>query len=588
MVEYLAADYFFRIEDKEIGVRDSGFCFRRTPRDEDPVPNIIMISTFNINKSPTRVFIAACLFFIAVGCLFRLWHINRNEFVFYDEGFYLNHNRAAGEMIRAHYPLDTENLRQAFRVYMRTCLASGKSLWFMIADARIFFGAVHQWFWARVMAALCGILTLFVTYCFACRFFQSRWTAWIALALLAVLPSHVFYSRLGMQETLSTLLVLLGFYFYLFPRTLTWRTFVSGVFFGLAFFSNYRLIMVPVLVGVAELWMSIAERRWFDLRRYIWCVLMFLCMVFGVGGTLFGGINTYIIFSWIFHQQHLAQGEFHWMNFLIYPYNLFRLENWTFAVIFFASGWVVFKRDRRMFLPFVLVLVQMILFSLPEEKGARYLCVVLPFAVMSAAYLVELVYVRFRSRRQRTAWIAVCLLMAGLLSLKSYRIAESSSNYQAAAEYVLDKGQDRKFVSTQKFVQDLYAADPEQVKEAPSTFEGLAADLSQGYHYLIIGPQAYMSFPEGGRRFSQTLGGPYEFIRRGIEPVRVYDHFNATMIERFVLEHSSSLLDSTEFLRLAASRGYGKLYIYDLRLCVPIMMKTLMRYQQRQEGGGDG
>ncbi|HSV43399.1 MAG TPA: glycosyltransferase family 39 protein, partial [Candidatus Bathyarchaeia archaeon] len=239
----------------------------------------MMNDGFNTSRSTVRAFMLACLFVAAVGCLFRVWHITRNEFVFYDEGFYLSHNRLLGETIQQHYPLGTADLKEAAKIYFKTCLASGKSLWFMLSDVRVFFNRVHDWFWPRVIASVCGILTIFLTYCFAVRLFQSRWVAWLSVALLAVLPSHVFYSRTGLQEAFSTLLVLIGFYFYLFPRRFSWKVFLAGLFFGAGFFSNYRLMMLPALIAVAEAWISFAEGKTFDFRKYIWTVLTFFSAV---------------------------------------------------------------------------------------------------------------------------------------------------------------------------------------------------------------------------------------------------------------------------------------------------------------------
>jgi len=547
-----------------------------------------MSQKFDITRSSVRAFITACLFFIVAGCVFRLWQITRNDFVFYDEGFYLNHNRALGEMMAAHQPLDMTNLKRAFKIYGRTCLASGKSLWFLLADARIFWGRVHEWFWARVLAAILGILTIFLTYGFAARFFRCRWTAWLSAAILTVLPSHVFYSRLGMQEALSTFLVLLGFYFYIFPRRFSVRTLAAGFFFGLAFFSNYRLIMLPVLILTAECWLSRTDHRACDWRKWIWVNLSFAMMAFGLGGALFGGINTFVIFAWVFHQQNLAAAQFHWFNLLSYPYYIIRLEHWTFAlVLFFGLGLLIRDRHRREWMPLVLAAVQMLIFSLPEEKGARYLCVMYPFMAMSVAYTAVRVFRYLRNPRHRVVWGAVIVGMLMILTRASSHMAMIGSDYRTCAGFLTARNPGVKFLSTQKYVQDLFVADRDQVRDVPRRFSSLVEEFSNGYEYLVLGPQAYMSLTPGARRFALKLDGPYEMILQRMEPLKTYDHFNRVMLERFVLEHSSNLLDSTEFLRLADARGFGRLRVYDLKFCLPLMVEAAARYQQRTGGADD-
>ncbi|MEW5894693.1 MAG: glycosyltransferase family 39 protein [Candidatus Omnitrophota bacterium] len=536
-------------------------------------------------KTSVRLFIFSSIFFIVLGMVFRLWRINQNEFVFYDEGFYLNYNRALGEMVKTHFPLDTVDLKKAFVHYARTCMASGKSLWFLLVDSRIFFNRLYEWFWARILASVFGILTIFLTYAFAKQFFRSAGIALTAAVLIAVLPSHVFYSRVGLQETLSTFLVMLGFYFYVFPQRFSWRTFLAGLFFGLAFFSNYRLIMLPALIVATEMWLSWTERRWFDLRKFTWCVLTFLAMVFGAGGILFGGVNTYIIFAWVFHQQHLAAPQFHWINFLSYPYYLFRLDQPLLLCLFLANAYLFFRGQRRLLLPFILVLIQMLIFSLPEEKGARYLCVVFPFITMAVSYAVVYFYNSMKTPLKRILWTSLCVLLVILLSWRSYRIAEIDSDYDKSAEFLLAKDEGVKFLSTQPFVHNLYTPGFTRVYGAPHTFDQLMAEFSNGCSYLVFGPQAYLAVPESGKRFSLQLEGFYEFLLKSVKPLKVFDHFDQVMLERFVLEHSSNLLDSTEFLRLAQSRGYGKIYVYDLKLIMPLMMRRLMEYKRMREGG---
>ncbi len=541
-----------------------------------------MLQRFHLTKMSMRVFVYFCLCVIVLGCVFRFWQINQSQFFFYDEGFYLNHNRLLGQIIRVRSPLSAEDFLQSLRAYLKTSLSSGKSLWFMAIDTRIFFGAVDQWFWARVISAWCGLLTLMAIYRFAARYFESPWVGWLSAALLAVLPSHVFYSHIGLQEALSTLLVLLGFYFYVFPRGLSWRTFIAGLFFGAAFFSNYRLIMLPVLIAAAELWLSFSEQRLPDIRKGVWCVVTFLVLVFGIGGTVFGGVNTYNIFAWVFHQQHMAQGDFYWVNFLTYPYNLFRLENGLFAVLFFSAPWLVVRNHQRRFLlPFVIAVVQMIFFSLPMENGARYICVVLPFVVMSAAYTAVGFFNNVTSRKKRMGLALIYGVMFVLLIAKSYQIAEIRSDYKSAVEFLKTKDSKVKFISSQKFVQDLYVFDPNDVAEMPRSFENLIALFSKGYRYLVIDPQVYVSYTDDEKRFSRQLIGFYQYIINHVEPLKVYDHFGRTMMTRHVMEHSTHLVSSVEFLRLSDERGYGKLYIYDLNVCIPAMMQALRYYHQQ-------
>lgn len=202
-----------------------------------------------------------------LGVALRVYHITRNDFVFYDEGFYLNYSRFFGDIMERHPPDTFSQSLSAVWAYLRISLSTGKALWFALVDARMFFGGFKAWSFSREVACLFGVLTIFIVYPFAQRFYSSRRVALLSVAFCALLPSLVFYSRVGLQETLSAFLIVLGFYFYLFPARFGLRTFIAGLIFGAAFFSNYRLIILPGLILVVELWGSFSQRQIPNFRK---------------------------------------------------------------------------------------------------------------------------------------------------------------------------------------------------------------------------------------------------------------------------------------------------------------------------------
>ena len=160
---------------------------------------------------------------ILLGVAFRFYQITDSDFVFFDEGYYLNWNRPLGEILAVHHLKEGE-VFQALAAFLSHTLASGKTLWFLLVDSRFFWGGLQDWSFPRVLAAILGVGTLLLTYAFSWRYFGNKKIALLSAALLAVLPSHVFYSRIGLQESLSTFLVLAGFYFYTFPAVFNGRT----------------------------------------------------------------------------------------------------------------------------------------------------------------------------------------------------------------------------------------------------------------------------------------------------------------------------------------------------------------------------
>ncbi len=527
---------------------------------------------------------AAAVLLILLGCGLRLFHIERPDFIFYDEGLYLNHNRLIGRLWETHPPRTLSETRAAAYAYLTHSLASGKGLWFLLADTRIFFGGLRHWAYPRVLAALFGILTIPLTGWFARRYYGSRRVGWAAAVCLALLPGHVFYSRLGMQESLSAFLTLAAFHLYLFPRRFGWRAFFSGILAAAAFFSNYRLIILPGLFLVAEGWLALSDRRRPDLRKWIWQTVTFTAGVVLVG-DIHDGQNTVIIFSWIFHQASMAAERLAWINLATYPYILVRLEG-----VLFVSAWlgnlafVLRKRWDRL-LPFVLALTVMGVFTFAGEKAARYLCVVHPFLAMAAAAVVVHGLERIRREVPRFYLIlGVVLALGGMIS-RSSALAAAGTDYARAVRDLATRGEDVRVVATQPLVVDLFVEDPDRVAECPHRFDRLLALYAQGFRYLLVGPQAYVSWTESGRRFDPPLEGYLQFILDRVPPLREYPHLEGPLLERFVLEHSEHLGRTHAFLSREGGKKYGRLRLYDLRRCVPLMAREAARLRVRGTAG---
>ena len=522
------------------------------------------IDRSNITK---YLFWATVLILCLTGLFMRFYHITWNDFVFFDEGYYLDFNRFSYDIIAANFPdhFEKEFYTKLMHHWLQLSLATGKALWFFLSDSRIFFGAYKAWFFPRVLAATAGAVTLWIIFLFARRFYNSSRVGAMSALLLAVLPSHVFYSRLAMQETLSTLCFLGGFYLYLFPRKFGYRVFLSGALFAAAFFTNYRLIALPVHVAFCELFMSFAEKRMPDFRKYLWTIVTFFGFVFIVG-ALYDGANTRAVFPWMFHQAHLAKGHFDWFNFLSYPYYLFRLENFIFALFFFGNIFYLFRKKWLRFFPFALVCLHMIMYSFPQEKAARYLCVILPFVVMSVASLMVYLFEEYRQKSFRIGLGVVGLLAVSGLLTKSIILTKAKSDYRTAMEYLQRRDENVKVVATQNFILNLYTPRWTDVVPFPYKFRQLRQFYARGYRYLVVDPQAYVSHTVEMERFNPQLKDFLGFIMTR-KPMVAFDHFDHLVLERFVFEHNENLKTSIAFLK-NNDGSYGKIKVYDIGQCL--------------------
>lgn len=530
--------------------------------------------------------IAFTVLFVILGIWLRFNNIANCGFIFYDEGYYINDDRRDFvEIVRKSYPHSFEETMRIIYGNFRISLASGKALWIFLVNLSAVTYVDDDFSLARLISAVFGCLTLGVVYLFAGRYFKSWKIGLLSVILLAIMPSHVFYSRCGLQEVLSTFCFLLGFYFYLFPRKLGWRTFLSSFFFMLTYFSNYRMIVLPALVGFCELYTYLRFKEMPDFRKLMWNTLAFLLLIFGIG-SFDQGQHLKVIMPWMLHQVHLAEHEpFRWYNLLSYPYFTFRLETFFFGLFFWANLYYAFRKKWEQLYPFFQVLVQMVIFSFPEEKGARYVAVVYPFMAMSVASFLVHILEEGKEKFFRWAIVVCAVLMLGAMTAKSWVLAHSHFNYRQAMEYILKIDKNVKVVSSQKWVMDLYTNKPDNVQDLPHTFPQMLKMFSLGYRYLVLDPQTYISWGKGGQRFNTELDNYLEFVIKGIRPIKVFPHLdNEVFLERFVFEHNEDLLQSIKFMKVAQEEELGAIRIYDMAPPITNIIKIMSARDSQPAG----
>lgn len=513
-----------------------------------------------------------CLMLIFFGILLRFFEITHNSFIFYDEGMYLNHNRELLVKIQEFPPKDLGELGAILKILFYTALATAKWLWFFISNLRVFIFGSDAFYFTRIVSAVCGVLTIGLTYLFSKKIFKSKDIALLSAAVLAVLPSHVFYSRLAMQESLSAFCLLAGAYLYISNRAFGFRTIGAAVLFSAVYFTNYRMIVLPVLLVVLEIIYSMSQKRAWDWVKCLGAILTFYGVILCIG-LLNHGSNLFITTAWMSRQAQMASQEWHLLDVFSYPYDMFVLEGPIFGLLFFMNIWWLLKKDWLKFLPCAVVLAQMAMFSLASEKGARYLCVVLPFAAVAVAVSIEQFILNAKLFKR---WAVVSLLALVFCSLvgKSAAVAQTPSGYEQAVSALRQKDPQVKILTTQPLLVNLWVSDPSTVEPVPKDVRELIIRYSQGYRYMILDPQAYVSWTSTGERFTTPLVDYLGFVREKMPPLFKFAHLNRALTERFVLDHNENLLNSIHFLA-REDNDLGAVYVYDLTQCLAVMQKII-------------
>jgi len=285
-------------------------------------------------------------------------------------------------------------------------------------------------------------------------------------------------------------------------------------------------------------------------------------------GCLYGGLNLHVNFAWMFHQSQDVGGKFNPINFLSYPYYVFVLEGFFFACLFWGNIYLLKFKEYSKLLPFGLVLLQMLVFSFAAEKGVRYLCVVLPFMAAATAVVIDDCWDRYARLRIWTLTF-VAVAVAGMIYLSS-AIAMARTDYENAVNFITDRDPQALIVSTQPLVEGLFLVDDKRIVPCPNDLDSLMSLYKQGARYLILDPQAYISWTIDGRRFSPPLDDFLEITLKNITPIATFPHLNSIFLQRFVLDHNEQILDSLTFLSHAQTEEYGKIRIYDLGAVVDL------------------
>jgi len=521
-----------------------------------------------------KVFLPAIIgLIILAGLIIRFYHISDNQFLFYDEGMYLGYNRAFLDLVANNPPHNLGELGIIMSLMFKMALTTAKALWFFILNLRVLFLGVQAWFFARWVSAASGLATVVLLYFWVKHHYHSRRVAILSALALLILPSHVFYSRLGMQEALSTLLFLGAIYLYTAKPAIRWQFFVSAVLLSCVFFTNYRMIIAPVFIAFIEGFDTFVSHKQFNWQKLLIYFVVFYGIVLSVG-SLYGGVNNHVTTAWMFHQAQDAGGKFNAINFLSYPYYVFALEGFFFGVLFWASIYLILIKEYSKLLPFGIVFLQMLIFSFAAEKGARYLCVVLPFVSAATAVVIDDAWHRCSAFQARAGIIIVCVCAVGGMLYFSTMIAGSSTDYDKAVHFVTDRDGQAVIVSTQPLVEGLFLKDDKRIVACPQDLPALLNLYQQGARYLILDPQAYISWTADGRRFSPPLNNFLEFVLANVSPLETFPHLNTILLKRFVLDHNEQLLDSLAFLSHAQGRQFNQIRVYDLKNIFVIMKNS--------------
>ena len=108
-----------------------------------------MISHLVFKKAICCLLLLLCCW----GILARFYKITKEQFVYYDEGLYLNINRDFVLHVLQHKPASPEDWKEYLYYLLVKSLGTGKSLFLFLVDSRAFWMNTPAWFFPRFVSA---------------------------------------------------------------------------------------------------------------------------------------------------------------------------------------------------------------------------------------------------------------------------------------------------------------------------------------------------------------------------------------------------------------------------------------------------
>jgi 4-amino-4-deoxy-L-arabinose transferase-like glycosyltransferase len=360
--------------------------------------------------------------------------------------------------------------------------------------------------------AAASTLAVLVLYLIARRLFDAP-VALVAALLLATSEYDVIYARSALSESDANLLLLLAVAIWAhgsgardgeFSRraALSARpALASGVLAGLAFSTNYRLIVYAAILILLD--MTLVYRR-AGIRQSGWRLGGWLAglaavpvawEVIGIlaahgGFTLFRGEIDRLpssYFQEVWYQLHEGkQSVFHFSPLSYAQWWVVR-QGWPATVVLVAGlSLAAVRRTFRWLAAAAFVVLPYGLYIFAPFYVPRNLSPSLPFdAILMAAALLELL--RRFGRFALPAVLIASLLLGGIGALMSWRLTAERSGFVLAARYVEKHGAGRALTSTEIMV--FYLRGPGRYCAAPAlpfTLRGLAAYRRKGYDLAVI------------------------------------------------------------------------------------------------------
>lgn len=252
----------------------------------------------------------------------------------------------------------------------------------------------------RLPSALFGIASVYLIYLLARRLFVSRAAPLLAAALLAVTVNHTFISRVGLQESIVIFFILLTLFFIQHTSSDNQRFFyAAGAALGLGLLSKYTAAISAVIGFV---YLLLTNRSAFK-NRHLWGGVLLSLIIFSP--VILYNLKLYQSAGHFDFQISYILGQHPdvWASapgkkeigtlstrFRDFSPNLFGSSSPLLLLLAFTGLFTLRRRHTLIIISLIFLLFLYLLIG----PTVRFLTMLTPFLVLSAASLIDFISLR--------------------------------------------------------------------------------------------------------------------------------------------------------------------------------------------------
>jgi len=529
---------------------------------------------------------------LMIGSIVRFWNMTNKGLFFWDEGLFLMGTRfvnwRTSELTenfgRFGFKLSSFNSdHESFEGYPVFLQKPGHIA--LLSVASLVWGVDE--YLGHVVSSVFGLLSIVLVY-FIGRICGGQRLGLLAALLLALGPTHVHYSRVGLHEITSSFFVLMAVLFHLKSMRRSQSKgldeilfFLTGICLSYAIICSYRwIIFIPVFIGMDILILSLRGTR---LPVAIWRALLFM------SGFMIPLSFAEFFYFLYFYPDYVRFQPSSYFNVLLYKFSsethfnmsrpfhylgqLSKSEGVLYlSLVVFGLLHSIRKKHKLLIYITLLLLFPFILYSFNVTRVARAISIVVPFMAILAATTIISVHnlLKKMTRHWRVTGNLMFIIILVVFIRQDITILGMNSGYDAAFDFVMQRS-DGKHLSTMAPIGALRMGRESVPLHPPRQFEELQTFCEHhGYRYILVDWQKYVWYYPS-----------IEELERNYEPVIIipnpYVNVMSVLNENYIPGLLEALCDHDKTLDV--------IKIYDLNQIfnIPVPIHTIMVRNMREK-----